>query len=495
MTFLNSGDVTPACCLQICTMPVVPAGRNPMDGHPYIGLIIIFAFTFIDYFVSLAKAAFKDISESYLEKLADDDEDDPALAAKASEALKFIDNKERLFYNATWLAIGISWICSGIFYARMTVPTLRISIFAALSRGMNESGANALSIAAVILITILLIYLIILFAHIMPDRLGSKRSEKYFFKMFGLMKLITAFFRPLSALLEGGCRVILKIVGVDSDAEDIVTEEDIMSMVNESHEQGVLEAEEASMISKIIEFDEKQTKDIMTHRTRIVAVDSEMDIERAMRFMAKQSFSRFPLYTDNIDNIVGVIHMKDVVKCFSSGNYKDKKLIDISRKPKFVPDTQNIDDLFREMQTENVHMVIVIDEYGQTAGIVAMEDILEEIVGNIRDEFDKEEDLISKCKDGTFVCLGEAHLDEISEATGFEPTDEDLDNYDTLNGLLISILDRIPEDNEHEIVTYEGYSFELLEVKRKMIRRVRIRKLSDDKASEENKEENGKETS
>ena len=249
------------------------------------------------------------------------------------------------------------------------------------------------------------------------------------------------------------------------------------------------------MISNIIEFDEKQTKDIMTHRTRIVAVDSEMDIERAMRFMAKQSFSRFPLYTDNIDNIVGVIHMKDVVKCFSSGNYKDKKLIDISRKPKFVPDTQNIDDLFREMQTENVHMVIVIDEYGQTAGIVAMEDILEEIVGNIRDEFDKEEDLISKCKDGTFVCLGEAHLDEISEATGFEPTDEDLDNYDTLNGLLISILDRIPEDNEHEIVTYEGYSFELLEVKRKMIRRVRIRKLSDDKASEENKEENGKETS
>ncbi|MBO4414703.1 MAG: HlyC/CorC family transporter [Lachnospiraceae bacterium] len=464
-----------------------------MESHPYIGIIIIIAFTLIDFFVSLAKAAFKDISETYLEKLADDDEENPTLAAKASEALKFIDEKERLFYNATWLVIGISWICSGVFYARMTIPMLRSSLEKFFGSYFHEAGATTFAIISVVLITILLIYLIILFAHIMPDRLGSKRSEKYFFKTFGLMKLITVFFEPLSALLEGGCRIILKIVGVDSDAEDIVTEDDIMSMVNESHEQGVLEAEEASMISNIIEFDEKQTKDIMTHRTRIVAVDSEMDIERAMRFMAKQSFSRFPLYTDNIDNIVGVIHMKEVVKCFSSGNYKDKKLIDIARKPMFVPDTQNIDDLFREMQTKNVHMAIVIDEYGQTAGIVAMEDILEEIVGNIRDEFDKEEDLIKKCKDGTFICLGEAHLDEITEVTGFEPTDEDLDNYDTLNGLLISILDRIPEDNEHEIVTYEGYSFELLEVKRKMIRRVRMRKLLETKPSEAS-ENNDKDT-
>ncbi|MCR5322445.1 MAG: hemolysin family protein [Lachnospiraceae bacterium] len=457
-----------------------------MDGHPYIGIIIIFAFTLTDFFVSIAKAAFKNISEKHLEDLADDDEENPALAAKASEALKFIDEKERLFYNATWLVIGISWICSGVFYARMTIPKLRSSLEAAFSTHFNLSaaGATTFAIITVVLITILLIYFIILFAHIMPDRLGSKRSEKYFFKSFGLMKLITVFFEPLSALLEGGCRIILKIFGVDADAEDIVTEDDIMSMVNESHEQGVLEAEEASMISNIIEFDEKQTKDIMTHRTRIVAVDSEMDIERAMRFMAKQSFSRFPLYTDNIDNIVGVIHMKEVVKCFSSGNYKDKKLIDIARKPMFVPDTQNIDDLFREMQTKNVHMAIVIDEYGQTAGIVAMEDILEEIVGNIRDEFDREEDLIKKSKNGTFVCLGEAHLDEVTEVTGFEPTDEDLDNYDTLNGLLISLLDRIPEDNEHEIVTYQGYSFELLEVKRKMIRRVRIRKLPEKNAEE-----------
>ena len=221
--------------MQTCSGPAAPAGRNPMDGHPYIGIIIIFAFTVIVFFVSLAKAAFKDISEPYLEKLADDDEENPALAAKASEALRFIDEKERLFYNATWLLIGISWICSGIFYALMTVPDLQQSLKKAFGTYFSESGAAALSVISVILITTLLIYLIILFAHIMPDRLGTKRSEKYFFKTFGLMKLITVSFKPLSALLEGGCRLILKIVGVDSDAEDIVTEDDIMSMVNESH--------------------------------------------------------------------------------------------------------------------------------------------------------------------------------------------------------------------------------------------------------------------
>jgi len=455
-----------------------------MENHPYIGILIIIAFTLIDYFVSLAKAAFKDISEPLLEKLADDDEENPETAAKASEGLKFIDEKERLFYNATWLVIGISWICSGIFYARMTIPRLRALIAGWLEGSFTAATSEILAVLLVVLISVLVIYLIILFAHIMPDRLGSKRSEKYFFKMFGLMKLITAMFSPLSALLEGGCRIVLKIFGVDANEEDIVTEDEIMSMVNESHEQGILEAEEAEMISNIIEFDEKQTKDIMTHRTRIVAVDSEMGIENAMKFMAGQSFSRFPLYTGDIDNIVGVIHLKEVVKCFASNHYKDKTLMDIARKPLFVPDTQNIDDLFHEMQAKNVHMAIVIDEYGQTAGIVAMEDILEEIVGNIQDEFDKEEVLVRKAKDGSFICLGEAHLEEVTEITGFEPKDEDLENYDTLNGLLISILDRIPEDNEHETVVYEGFSFEILEVKRKMIRRVRVRKLPEETAKE-----------
>lgn len=453
-----------------------------MDQHPWLGVIIIFALTVIAYFLELAKAAFENVNDATLEKLADDEEDNPEQAAAAEEALEFIDGKERGFLNAVRASMGIALIVNGIAFAKNVLPAI-------VEFTYTKTDSKPLVILIAVVIAFLFIYLVVLFSHIIPDRLGSLKAERYFFKMFGLMKAVTVVMTPISAMLEGGCKLGLKLIGVDASAEDIVTEDEIISMVNESQEQGVLDDDEAEMISNIIEFDEKQTQDIMTHRTRIIAVDSEMGIEEAMRFMAGQSFSRFPLYTGDIDNIVGVIHLKDVVKCFASNNYKDKTLIDIARKPLFVPDTQNIDDLFKDMQEKNVHMAIAIDEYGQTAGIVAMEDILEEIVGNIQDEFDREEEQIRKCKENIWLVLGDTHLDELAEETGLEPKDDDLESFDTLNGLLISILDRIPMDGEKATVTYQDYRFDIIETKNKMIRKVRMTKLNTEPADKDAKEE------
>ena len=451
-----------------------------MDGHPWLGILIIAVLTIIAYLLELAKASFENLSYNTLEKMADGEEQEE-LAAVAKEALGFIDKKERAFLNAVRAGMGIALIGDGIAYTRHIAGVLYDTAYA-------YHQSEILPMLYVVLATIVFIYLVVLLSHIIPDRLGSLKAERHFFRLFGIMKLVTAILAPIGSCLEAGCHILLKIVGVDSDAEDIVTEDEIISMVNESQEQGVLEAEEAEMISNIIEFDEKQTRDIMTHRTKIVAVDSDMDIESAMRFMARQSFSRFPLYTGDIDNIVGVIHLKDVVKCYAGNNYKNRTLLDISRKPLLVPDTLNIDDLFHEMQNKNVHMAIVIDEYGQTAGIVAMEDILEEIVGNIQDEFDSEEQLIRKCNDKIWLVLGETHLDELTEATGIEPDDDDMENFDTLNGLLISILGRIPADDEKATVEYNGYRFDILDTKRKMIRKVRVTKLD---LPEEEKEPEG----
>ena len=453
-----------------------------MDGHPWLGIIIIAALTIIAYFLELAKAAFENLSYNTLEKMADDDEEDPEHAAIAKAALEFVDHKERAFLNAVRAGMGIALIGDGIAFAKHIAGALYDAAY-------DYHRSEFLPVLYVVLAIIVFIYLVVLLSHIIPDRLGSLKAEKHFFRLFGLMKMITVVLAPIGTCLEVGCHILLKIVGVDSDAEDIVTEDEIISMVNESQEQGVLEAEEAEMISNIIEFDEKQTRDIMTHRTKIVAVDSEMDIESAMKFMARQSFSRFPLFTGDIDNIVGVIHLKDVVKCYAGNNYKNRTLLDISRKPLMVPDTLNIDDLFHEMQNKNVHMAIVIDEYGQTAGIVAMEDILEEIVGNIQDEFDNEEQLIRKCNDTIWIVLGETHLDELSEATGLEPDDDDMENFDTLNGLLISILGRIPADDEKATVEYNGYRFDILETKRKMIRKVRVTKIETPGDKEEGSED------
>lgn len=449
-----------------------------MDQHPWFGVIIVVVLTVIAYLLELAKAAFENVNDATLEKLTDDEEDNPEMAKTAEEALEFIDVRERGFLNAVRAAMGIALIVNGIAFAKHILPSI-------ISKTEECMDSRALVIVIAVACAFVFIYLEVLFTHIIPDRLGSLKAENYFFKMFGLMKSVTVIMTPLSVMLEGGCKLGLKLIGVDASAEDIVTEDEIISMVNESQEQGVLEADEAEMISNIIEFDEKQTQDIMTHRTRVVAVDSEMGIEEAMRFMAGQSFSRFPLYTGDIDNVVGVIHLKDVVKCFASNNYKDKTLIDIARKPLFVPDTQNIDDLFKDMQEKNVHMAIAIDEYGQTAGIVAMEDILEEIVGNIQDEFDREEEQIRKVKEGIWLVLGDTHLEELAEETGLELKDDDLESFDTLNGLLISILDRIPVDGEKATVDYQDYRFDIIETKNKMIRKVRMTKLNTEPAEEQ----------
>ena len=265
------------------------------------------------------------------------------------------------------------------------------------------------------------------------------------------------------------------------DADDQVTEDEIISMVNEGHEQGVLDAHEAEMIQNIFEMDEKNAGDIMTHRKNIVAISDDITLKEAILFMAEQSFSRFPVYQDSIDNIRGILHLKDAIKFHIRDQFDDQALKDIPgllRSVRFIPETKGIQLLFRSMQAQKLQMVIVIDEYGQTAGLVSMEDILEEIVGNIQDEYDKETPMISRQSDGSYLMDGMAPLDDVKEVLSLDIEDEDLD---TLNGLLISHLDRILQDGEQIHVTEWGYDFHILSVENKMIRLVHIKKMSEEK--------------
>lgn len=436
-----------------------------MNEHPYLVVLVIAFIIILDFFVALAKSVFEHVNKKNLENLKEENE-------KAQEALDFIEKSERKFFNGCWLIRGISWIGIGGLYAFFIVRVLN-KAFAE----MNVWTRTPI----VIVITVLVMYFVVLFTYILPDRLGNKEAEEKFFKTFGLIKFITAFFSPLSALLEFGCAVILRPFGIRlKDLEENVTEEEIISIVNEGQEQGVIDDDEAEMISNIISFDEKRAKDIMTHRTKMIAVDSTMSIDEALAFMSGEEFSRYPLFTDDIDNIVGLIHLKDVAKVVAAGNYDNKKLIDIARKPFFVPDTMTIDELFNQMQIRKCHMAVVVDEYGQTSGIVAMEDILEEIVGNIQDEFDDDEKMIIKAKDGSYILRGEADLSEVIEATGIEIDESDMEQFATVNGLIISVLGRILGDGERDSVKYKKYKFDILEAKHKMIKKCRLTILQKD---------------
>ena len=261
------------------------------------------------------------------------------------------------------------------------------------------------------------------------------------------------------------------------NSED-VTEEEIISLVNEGHEQGFIRESEAEMIHNIFELSDKDAKDIMTHRKQICALDGNMTFSETLDLILTQPFSRFPVYIEDMDDIVGQVHIKEMLAHARDTECQDVPIRDITglmTPVDFVPETIGITALFQRMQASKNHLVIVIDEYGQTAGLVALEDILEEIVGNIFDEHDKEEHHIVSRPDGTYFMDGSADLEEVAQALDLEELAEN--ENDTLNGYLISLIDKIPGDGERFEVEAHGFIFRVLSVKDKMIRRVEVKKL------------------
>ena len=259
--------------------------------------------------------------------------------------------------------------------------------------------------------------------------------------------------------------------------DEDVTEEEIISMVNEGHEQGVLRASEAVMIQNIFNFADKDAKDIMVHRKDIVAIDGAVTLREAIRIFEENHYSRFPVYLEDLDNIIGIIHLRDMFHYSSRTRDYDKPvrdLDDLIRPAQFVPETHGINTLFTQMQMKKSHMAIVMDEYGQTSGLVSMEDIIEEIVGNIQDEHDDEKDPVEKVRENVFRMNGHTTLEEVSEQLPITFEEEDVT---TLNGFIISRIDRIPEEHASFVVRAYGYEFRVLDVENKMVGDVIVRKL------------------
>jgi putative hemolysin len=254
-----------------------------------------------------------------------------------------------------------------------------------------------------------------------------------------------------------------------------VTEEEIISMVQEGHEQGVLESSEVEMIHNIFEFNDKEAKDIMTHRKQMIMLDGAMSYTDSVKSIIESGRSRYPVYEKDTDTIIGVLHIKDAF-AFSQRNEafrtSIKDIPGLLREVEFVPETMKINTLFHMMQKEKSHMVIVVDEYGQTSGLVAMEDILEEIVGNIEDEHDEENPQIELESEGCYRIDGLTDFGEIVELLHL-PVEKDV--FDTLNGLLVSLYEKIPSDDEKPVIHAYGYVFEVQTVEDKIIREVLIR--------------------
>lgn len=276
------------------------------------------------------------------------------------------------------------------------------------------------------------------------------------------------------------CYTLLEIVNKILDKvkpREPEIEDEIISMVNEGHEQGVLETSEAAMINNIIEFVDKEAGEIMTNRSNILAIDKETGLIEALNFMLENNNSRYPVYDENLDHIIGILFLKDAMRFHAKDEALDKPVSEIKglvRKALFIPETMNINDLFKTMQSKKTQMAIVIDEYGQTAGLIAMEDILEEIVGNIMDEYDVEEKHIRKRGQDSYIIDGFTALSDIENALNIK---FDVENFETLNGFMISRLDRLPAKNEKFSTEVCGYEFSISEVENRIITKVFVKKI------------------
>ena len=423
----------------------------------------------------------------------DIDKNEEKLGAKLAEKMRHIDDNEIAYENRALIAIVVTTAILGA----ISIPKLLQWCCDFIVTNYDKMPEflqvvpQILLIAAFFTVVIFVSFVLMLtFAVLIPRRLVRHLSIQRMAGFATMVMAVSVVLKPLTDLTNLLAKAILRLFGIKKTGNKTdVTEEEIISMVNEGQELGVLEAEEAEMIANIFEYGDKEAKDIMTNRSNITAIDVEMNLPDAIDFMLEEKNSRYPVYEENLDHIVGILHFKDAIR-FQNVNKRAKAKLsaypELLREAVFVPETKNIDDLFQEMQSKKLQMVIVSDEYGQTSGLVAMEDILEEIVGNILDEYDEEEDYIEEKGENIYEIDGLTPLEELEEELGI--TFDDV-NFETLNGFMISRLEHIPEEDEFFETDYAGYHFKALEIENKIFKTVSVIRNAESAETTEETEE------
>lgn len=326
---------------------------------------------------------------------------------------------------------------------------------------------------SVVLITMILAYFTLVLGELVPKRVAMKKAEPIALFAARPLNALSALAYPFVTLLSKSTNLLLLFLGLDPNKEDNqITEEEIRMMLDIGEEKGAIHKTEKQMINNVFEFDNKTVSQIMTHRTDIAALPIEATLNQVVLFVDKEKFSRIPVYQDTLDNIVGILYAKDLFRFLSNDNNQNQFSLDrIIRQPYFVPDSKRTDELFRELQKRKIHIAIVIDEHGGTAGLVTIEDLLEEIVGNIFDEYDEEERDFTQLDENTFLIRGSASLSTVQDYLNIRlPIEE----YETLSGFLIGQLGRIPKKDDRPLIEYNNLVFKIEAVENKRISMVKV---------------------
>jgi len=340
---------------------------------------------------------------------------------------------------------------------------------------MGAPGSpKVLEAFSVIAITLVLAYFTLVFGELVPKRLALQKAEAI--SRFSVLPLtiLSKVSSPFVKLLTFSTNSVVRLFGVDPNAvNENVTEEEIRMMVDVGKEKGTIQENEKIMINNIFELDNKDVSDIMTHRTNMIALPSNLSFNQVVRIINVEKYTRFPVYEDSLDRIVGILHVKDLIQFMENNDEDSFNLQKLSREPLYVLDSKKIDDLLKELQKNNTHMAIAIDEYGGTDGLVTIEDVMEEIVGTISDEHDELdlEEEITRIDDNTFMIMGTTNLFEVEDVLKAKLPVED---YDTLSGFVLGKLGSIPTENERPVVEYNNMRFQVEEMDDRRITTVKV---------------------
>ena len=426
-----------------------------------VQILFLVILIFINAFFAASEMAFISLNDIKIEKEA------KANNKKAKKIKKMLKNPSE--FLAT-IQIGIT--LAGFLSSALASETFADRLAPMLNTYLPALTVETWKVISVILITIILSYFTLVFGELVPKRLAMKYSEKISYAAIGVISFISKATLPFVKLLTFSTNKISKLLGVSQAEEETVTEEEIRMMVDVGQQKGAIEDNEKEFINNVFEFNDKTVSEVMVHRTRIRAIDGDLSINEAIQDLSEDcTHSRIPVYEEDIDKIIGIISIRDLL--FSSKN-KNTKIKNICRAPYIVPETKVLDELFREMQKSKNQMAIVIDEFGGTAGLVTMEDILEELVGDIYDEYDTVENKYEKIDDNTYMLKGDLNLYEVEKILNVDIKEE---YADTLSGHLLEYLGRIPKEKEKATVQIENVIYTIEKIKDNKILKVKAQKL------------------
>lgn len=416
-------------------------------------LIVLVILIAVNAFFAAAEIAFISLNDAKIEKQSKEGN------KKAKQIRKTLKEPTR-FLSTIQIGITLAGFLSSAFAADAFASEL-----APILDNLLPLGLTTWTNISIVIITLILSYFSLVFGELVPKRVAMKNPEKIAFGTIGVVKFIYTFTAPFVKLLTWSTNVVSKMFGVTGAEEEVVTEEEIRMMVDVGEEKGSIEENEKELINNVFEFNDKVASEVMIHRKEIYAIDVNSDIEDILSDLKEYKYSRIPVYEDNIDNIVGMLYIKDLLAyVYLKKEVKIKKLM---REAYFVPENKPINDLFRDLQKNKHQIAIVLDEYGGTAGLITMEDIIEELVGNIFDEYDDIEPEYEQIDENTFRISGSVSIFDLRKILEIEDIPEG--DYDTLSGYLIELLGRIPEDDEMPEIETDKVTYKIEDYEDKRI--------------------------